>query len=83
MIKVVLLNGAGIDTLATLVLLSKQKAVKYEFHSLYVYAGQKNGDRAKAAAEKIAGKYCESHRVIDIGDWVIPHKNLHFVILVM
>lgn len=58
MAEMIFLNSGGLDSLATASVLSNQG---HTLHSLFLNLGQKNLAPAKAAAVKIASKYCVSH----------------------
>ncbi len=56
--KVLLLNGGGIDSLAVAMILQKSG---HEVHSLHVDFGYPSSIPEKAAAELIASTYCADH----------------------
>lgn len=84
MYKIVFLNSGGKDSLTAMMLLKQGKLAKLglnpdepvEIHSLYVDMGWRNLERAKVAAQKLADKYCASHKVLSVGDWAKEFPSL-------
>jgi 7-cyano-7-deazaguanine synthase in queuosine biosynthesis len=61
--KVLLLNGGGVDTLACAIIL---QASGHEAHSLHIDFGYPNSASCKVAAEIIATTHCVDHKVITV-----------------
>lgn len=61
--RVLLLNGGGIDSLAVAMLL---KASEHDVMSLHVDLGYPNAEPCRNAAELIATTYCSSHKLITL-----------------